>query len=215
VGTRAGCTGKAAVQIRIKFARPGPDKTVRQARKVVGNGRITASVRCTAGSRTYYVVVTDSGGNVSQSKAVRLRCASGSPTTPTGNATGTAAEQEVVRLTNEARNGKGCGALVHDPKLHTAALRHSKDMAAQGYFAHNSQDGRDPGDRITAAGFAPIHAWGENIALGQPTPAAVVRAWLNSPGHRANIMNCSFTHIGVGLAKGSSGPYWTQDFGAH
>ncbi|GLW06134.1 hypothetical protein Misp01_12640 [Microtetraspora sp. NBRC 13810] len=130
-------------------------------------------------------------------------------------ATGTAAEEEVVRLTNEARAANGCGPLAHDPQLRAAALGHSTDMAANGYFSHDSRDGRDLGDRIGATGFAPLRAWGENIAFGQPTPAAVVRAWLDSPGHRANIMNCAYTHIGVGQAGATGRPYWTQNFARH
>ncbi|WP_285777320.1 CAP domain-containing protein [Microtetraspora sp. NBRC 13810] len=139
-----------------------------------------------------------------------------SPSGGTGTGTvGSTVEEEVVRLTNEARRTGGCAPLTHDAKLHTAARGHSSDMAAKGYFSHDSQDGRDPGDRIAAAGFSPIRAWGENIAMGQPTAAVVVKAWLDSPGHRANIMNCTYTHIGVGEAKGARGLYWTQDFGRH
>lgn len=137
------------------------------------------------------------------------------PTPPTGgSAVGTAAEEEVVRLTNEARRRNGCGPLVHDPQLRAAALGHSQDMAARNYFSHTSPEGRDPGDRIRAAGFSPISTWGENIALGHPTAAAVVQAWLDSPGHRANILNCRFTHIGVGQAPSARGFYWTQNFAA-
>ena len=80
-------------------------------------------------------------------------------------------------------------------------------MAAQGYFAHDSRDGRDFTDRITAAGYDSPGA--ENIAMGQPDAATVVQDWMESPGHRKNILDCSLTTIGVGLADG----YWTQDFG--
>ncbi|MFD0470588.1 CAP domain-containing protein [Nonomuraea thailandensis] len=99
--------------------------------------------------------------------------------------------------------------LVHDAKLHLAAERHSADMARNGYFSHTSRDGRTFGRRIQATGFA-FRSAGENIAKGQPTAAAVVKAWLDSPGHRANMLNCAFTHIGVG--HNAKGPTWTQDF---
>lgn len=98
-------------------------------------------------------------------------------------------------------------------QLETAALRHSQDMAAKGYFDHNSPDGRDPGDRITAAGYR-WTTYGENIARGQQTPESVMEGWMNSPGHRDNILNCAFKEIGVGVHDASGGPWWTQAFGA-
>jgi uncharacterized protein YkwD len=87
-------------------------------------------------------------------------------------------------------------------------------MARKNYFDHDSQDGRDMTDRIRATGFSGS-AWAENIAKGQRSAAEVVRAWMNSDGHRQNIMNCSYTHIGVGAVKDARGQiYWTQDFAA-
>jgi uncharacterized protein YkwD len=88
-------------------------------------------------------------------------------------------------------------------------------MAVNGYFDHTSPDGRSPFDRMRAAGYAG-NLMGENIAAGQPTPAAVMDAWMHSPGHRANILNCQFTEIGVGVSSRAGSPYriyWTQDFG--
>jgi uncharacterized protein YkwD len=116
---------------------------------------------------------------------------------------------EVIELTNRARTNAGCAALRADPRLTAAAQGHSADMAARDYFAHDSPDGRTFADRITAAGYP--SPGGENIAKGQRTAAEVVLAWLNSPGHRRNIEDCSFTTIGVGLAGADD--YWTQDFG--
>jgi uncharacterized protein YkwD len=84
-------------------------------------------------------------------------------------------------------------------------------MAARDYFDHNSPDGKTPWDRIEAAGYDAPAA--ENIARGQPTPQAVVDAWMNSEGHRANILNCKIKAIGVGVHLGEGGPWWTQDFG--
>lgn len=116
---------------------------------------------------------------------------------------------EVVALTNRARAAAGCGALTTDARITRAAQGHSDDMAVRDYFDHDSLDGRGFADRIAAAGYPSPGA--ENIARGQRTPAAVVEAWLNSPGHRRNIEDCSLTTIGVGLA--TDGYYWTQDFG--
>src|SRR5690606_18846499 len=115
----------------------------------------------------------------------------------------------VVELTNDARRRAGCGELVVDDRLVAAAQAHSDDMAAQGYFSHTSLDGRSFADRIRAAGYP--SPGGENIARGQRSAAEVVAAWMDSPGHRANILNCSFRAIGVGLHEGTW--TWTQVFG--
>ncbi|SBW18993.1 hypothetical protein FDG2_0913 [Candidatus Protofrankia californiensis] len=120
---------------------------------------------------------------------------------------------QVVALTNAERAKAGCGALTADPRLTTAAQTHSADMSAHNYFSHNSQDGRTPFQRMAKAGYEFSMA-AENIAAGQRTPAEVVRGWMNSAGHRENILNCSLKQIGVGYAAGGSyGTYWTQDFG--
>ncbi|MFF8833400.1 sigma-70 family RNA polymerase sigma factor [Streptomyces sp. NPDC015131] len=121
--------------------------------------------------------------------------------------------QQVTTLVNQERARNGCGPVSQNSTLDTAALRHSEDMAARGYFDHTSPDGTDPGDRITAAGYQ-WSTYGENIARGQQSPASVMDSWMNSPGHRANILNCSFKEIGVGAHQGSGGPWWTQVFGA-
>lgn len=124
----------------------------------------------------------------------------------------TAYEREVVREINAARARAGCPALRNDSRLAAAARAHSDDMAARNYFDHNSPDGVTPWDRAKAAGYAQPSA--ENIAAGQATPAAAVKAWLNSPGHRANILNCSSRATGVGFAEGGKlHYYWTQLFG--
>ena len=122
------------------------------------------------------------------------------------------AAAEVVRLVNVARADAGCAPLRVDSRLTTAARLHSEDMAAQNYFSHTSLDGRSPWQRMEAQGYTA--GSGENIAAGYSTPASVMTAWMNSSGHRANILNCSSKAIGVGIGKGGSyGTYWTQDFG--
>lgn len=129
-----------------------------------------------------------------------------------GSASASEAKQ-VLALTNAEREANGCGALTWNAKLASAAQKHSADMAANDYFSHDSQDGTDPFTRIKAEGYS-YRAAAENIAAGQPTPEAVVDAWMKSEGHRANILNCSLTELGVGVAKGGGyGIYWTQDFG--
>ncbi|MEV8415138.1 CAP domain-containing protein [Streptomyces niveus] len=120
---------------------------------------------------------------------------------------------QVTTLVNAERAKAGCGPVSANSQLQTAALRHSQDMAAKDYFDHNSPDGKDPGDRITAAGYR-WTTYGENIARGQQTAAEVMKGWMNSPGHRANILNCAFKEIGIGVHDASGGPWWTQAFGA-
>jgi uncharacterized protein YkwD len=131
-------------------------------------------------------------------------------TTPAPAAAGPVAE--VLRLVNVERAKAGCGALTTDSRLAAAAQAHSADMAANNYFSHTGRNGSDVSDRVEAAGYR-WSAVGENIAKGQPTPAAVMQAWMNSSGHRANILNCRFRNIGIGLANAGRSPVWTQDFG--
>ncbi|MGP3959211.1 CAP domain-containing protein [Nonomuraea sp. 3N208] len=132
---------------------------------------------------------------------------------PSATTVGTTLENQVVKLTNAQRAKAGCKPLKHDVKLRVAAYGHSKDMVAKNYFDHTSPSGKDTGDRMKVAGFSPVSSWGENIAYGQRTAAAVMEDWMSSPGHKRNILACSYTHIGVGYV--SSGSYWTQVFAAH
>ncbi|MFJ7627516.1 sigma-70 family RNA polymerase sigma factor [Streptomyces sp. NPDC097595] len=121
--------------------------------------------------------------------------------------------EQVLALVNTERAKEGCSPVTGNDELTTAAQRHSEDMAAHDYFSHTSQDGSGPGERITAAGYR-WSTYGENIAKGQRTPADVMNSWMNSPGHRANILNCSFKELGVGIQDSPGGIVWTQDFGA-
>ncbi|MCY0932295.1 CAP domain-containing protein [Streptomyces sp. H27-H1] len=125
--------------------------------------------------------------------------------------TGSTQSAEVVRLVNLERAAAGCPVLQADQDLTEAAQGHSDSMAATKNFAHTGTDGSQPQDRVEAAGYEWSRS-GENIAMGQPDAAAVVDAWMNSPGHRANILNCEFTEIGVGV-NSNGGPWWTQSFG--
>ncbi|MEV5274763.1 CAP domain-containing protein [Streptomyces werraensis] len=120
---------------------------------------------------------------------------------------------EVVELTNRERARAGLPPLSRDPLLTTAAQAHSADMVARDFYAHTAPDGSRPWDRAAAAGSR-CRTVGENIACGQRSAAEVVRGWMNSPGHRANILKPEFTRIGVGFAGGGrAGTYWTQLFG--
>ena len=118
-------------------------------------------------------------------------------------------EQEVVRLVNVERAKAGLPALTEDWQLSRVARYKSQDMRDKGYFSHQSPTYGSPYDMMRAFGIS-YRTAGENIAMGQRTPAAVVSAWMNSSGHRANILSKSFTKIGVGYV--ASGNYWTQMF---
>jgi uncharacterized protein YkwD len=126
----------------------------------------------------------------------------------------------VIEFTNQERSKAGLQALKFERRLTTAALRHSQDMALQDYFSHKQPNGGTPGERITATGYQ-WSSYAENIAAGMSTPEAVVTGWMNSPGHRANILNPKLQEIGVGyyfLADDTGQVnykhYWTQVFAA-
>ncbi|NEC92032.1 CAP domain-containing protein [Streptomyces sp. SID12501] len=122
-----------------------------------------------------------------------------------------AAEAEVLQLVNEERAKVGCSAVSANSALQDLAEAFSEDMAARDFFDHTDPDGLSPWDRADKAGITSLG--GENIARGQADAAAVMVAWMNSPGHKANILNCDFKTLGVGVHFGSGGPWWTQDFG--
>jgi uncharacterized protein YkwD len=122
-----------------------------------------------------------------------------------------AAEAEVLKLVNEERAKVGCSALAANSSLTGLAEALSDDMAVRDFFDHTDPDGATPWDRAAKAGIADLG--GENIARGQADAAAVMAAWMDSPAHRANILNCDFKTLGVGVHFAPSGPWWTQDFG--
>ncbi|MEV4344617.1 CAP domain-containing protein [Actinoplanes sp. NPDC049596] len=129
-------------------------------------------------------------------------------------ATTAAYEAEVVKLTNAQRTARGCKALRTDARLTNAARAHSTDMVRSGNFSHTGSDGSNFVTREVRAGYPKNGASAENIAWGYRTPQQVVTGWMNSPGHRKNILNCASTAVGVGVAYTTGGaPYWTQDFG--
>ncbi|MBI4773009.1 MAG: hypothetical protein HY788_02315 [Deltaproteobacteria bacterium] len=124
-------------------------------------------------------------------------------------------EEEVFNLVNQERAANSLSGLNCDDRLVSAARNHSEDMAENDYFDHTSLDGRAFSVRITEAGYIWNYA-GENIAAGYSTPQTVMNGWMNSSGHRANILEPNFCDLGVGYAYGESstyGHYWTQDFG--
>lgn len=137
------------------------------------------------------------------------------PTTPEPEpppAADTSVAGQVLALVNAERTRAGCGPVALDDRLTRAAAGHSQDMAADNFFSHDSQDGRGFADRIRATGYPAPRS--ENIAAGQRSAAAVMESWMNSAGHKANILDCTATEMGLASADGGDfGIYWTQNFG--
>jgi uncharacterized protein YkwD len=121
----------------------------------------------------------------------------------------TTLRNRIDSLTDAARKKAGCKPLTINAKLTTAAQKHATDMSVKRYFSHTSKNGTTWNKRITKAGYS--KPGGENIARGFPTASEVVKAWMKSPGHKRNILDCKFKNIGIGYAP--VGHYWVQDFG--
>jgi uncharacterized protein YkwD len=117
----------------------------------------------------------------------------------------------VLALVNRERSRAGCGPVTADPELAALAENFSEDMAKRGFFDHTDPDGASPWDRAAELGISGLG--GENIARGQRDAQAVMETWMDSPGHRANILNCDYETLGVGAHFGAGGPWWTQVFG--
>ena len=132
-------------------------------------------------------------------------------TAPAANSLG-AYENQVVTLVNQERAKAGLAPLKINTKLAGVAERKAEDLRDKNYFAHNSPTYGSPFDMMKQFGITYTSA-GENIAKGQKTPAEVMNGWMNSPGHKANIMNANYTEIGVGYVTDSNGTtYWVQHF---
>ena len=124
--------------------------------------------------------------------------------------------EEVVVLTNAERAKVGCAALKRHEALDRSAQVHGADMAEKNYFSHTGKDGSSPVDRIARAGYPGNTGQAENIAAGQTSPSAVVQGWMNSAGHKKNMLNCAYKSIGVGYAHNARAQYrhyWVQNFG--
>ena len=128
---------------------------------------------------------------------------------PTTDSSVLSYEKEVIRLVNEIRTQHGLKELTYNWELSRVARFKSQDMKDNKYFSHTSPVYGTPFQMMKEFGIT-YRSAGENIARGQTSPQAVVNAWMNSSGHRANILNASFTQIGVGYV--ADGNYWTQMF---
>ncbi|WUH78988.1 CAP domain-containing protein [Streptomyces sp. NBC_00435] len=122
------------------------------------------------------------------------------------------AESAVLALVNKERAAAGCGPVAMNAKLSTAARTYSDTMARSGVMSHTGPDGSSMTSRVEATGYK-WSSLGENIARGQDDADSVMNSWMNSSGHRENILNCEYRDIGIGVHMGDGGPWWTQDFG--
>lgn len=139
---------------------------------------------------------------------ISLGCSDDGPAGPGPTEGPTGGVATFATLMNGHRETAGCGTLIWHPATSDVAEGHSQDMQDRGFFAHTNPDGQSPWDRLAEGGVTWNGAAGENIAQTQGGPESVLQMWLTSPGHRANIENCVFSHHGVGLVGG----YWTHVF---
>jgi hypothetical protein len=126
------------------------------------------------------------------------------------------AADQVLTLVNQARAQAGLAPLTLDPQLTQSAQSFSEYMASANFYAHEGPDGSTPLSRMNAAGFPGTGTWGENIAADYSDADSVMQVWMASPGHRANLLNPTFTRIGIGVAYNANSQwkyYWTHDFG--
>ena len=148
-------------------------------------------------------------GRCGDETAVEMPAEPETPAQPQTTDAASAYEREVIRLVNAERAKAGLAALAEDTALTRTARMKSQDMHDNRYFDHNSPTYGTAFQLMKSQGVS-YRTAGENIAMGYATPEAVVRAWMNSAGHRANILNAAYTRIGVGYVK--DGNYWTQHF---
>lgn len=123
-------------------------------------------------------------------------------------------QQQILSLVNVERSKAGLKPLTLNSQLNQAAQNHTNDMISKGYFSHNSPTGSTMVSRVNAVGYR-YSTIGENIAAGSSTASATMTQWMNSPGHRANILNPNFRELGVGYGPSNDQYryYWTQVFG--
>ncbi|MFJ3308757.1 CAP domain-containing protein [Streptomyces sp. NPDC086549] len=201
---------------------PSTTKTPSAAASAAKKPRVSASARKTAAPRpkataprhtartTAPQPSTTASPGTRNTTTTAASAAPTAPSAPKATATASGAVARVLQLVNAERSKVGCSALTLNTTLTKAAQAHSEDMALHQNMSHTGSDGSSPGDRITSAGYS-WSAYGENVAYGYASPEQVMAGWMASPGHKANILNCAFKEIGVGLAQPNS--YWTQDFG--
>ncbi|WTJ96192.1 CAP domain-containing protein [Streptomyces sp. NBC_01537] len=161
-------------------------------------------------SPTAKPAVSTPGTSASPSSTAKAT-SSGSDPSASADSADSGPTDRVLALVNAEREKAGCAALTENAKLTKAAQDHSQDMADHTNMSHTGSDGSSMTDRLARVGYS-FSSAGENVAAGYTTPESVMAGWMSSAGHKANILNCGFKEIGIGLAQ--PGNYWTQDFGS-
>jgi uncharacterized protein YkwD len=213
----------AAAQLRVLRDRNNNGRL--DAGEVVASSRLKANGQATMAkleAGTYFIQVAAQSRKTTQYRLQLVPTQlETQPGNPSGGATSGANDFKlrVVQLTNEYRQSQKLAPLKLNSELAIAAQRHSEEMVSLDFFDHSSPDGRKPENRTAAAGYKGRYT-GENIAAGSSTPEDVVRGWINSPGHRENILNPNAREIGIGYIYSASDSgretwryYWTQIFG--
>lgn len=150
--------------------------------------------------------------NNSGSTTTSTKPSTTTPSTATTTNSYSSFQKQVVALVNKERAAAGLSPLTEKTELDKVATLKSEDMVKLNYFSHTSPTYGSPFEMLKQFGISYTFA-GENIAYGQSTPEEVMTGWMNSPGHRANILNANYTQIGVGIAKKANGQLvWTQTF---
>ncbi|MFD7503095.1 CAP domain-containing protein [Streptomyces sp. NPDC059850] len=184
-----------------------PVKRAKETERASRSASATPRARTTSAPAT---TLSATAPVAAKSKAPATTAAATTKAAASPTAAASSAEAQVVELVNDERAKVGCSPVKVNAKLTKAAEAHSKDMAEHSNMSHTGSDGSQPGDRIEDAGYS-WSTYGENVAYGYSSAKSVMEGWMNSSGHKANILNCDFKEIGVGLS--GSGNYWTQDFG--
>lgn len=155
------------------------------------------------------VIAAEAGGQIGRAATASTRAQRLDP--PPAAVADERGVQSILEMVNAERDRRGLAPMTWHDQVAVAALAHSTDMAARGVMSHTGSDGSNAGDRLRRAGFA-WTAWGENIAAGFDSGAAVFDAWMASPGHRNQILG-NFTYVGIAAVAAPNGtPYWTMDF---
>jgi len=215
-GGHEGPDGEAAAMTQVTSAtRPAPagtdDPTPSGQRRTPGSTVSRLAQDPASSPRPGMTASTESSMSPTSAQSAAPRPWAPTPprsgTVPAGGySTPSSQVAQILERVNTERRAKGCQPLELDTRLMTVSQSHAKDMAARDFFDHTSPDGTSPGDRATTSGFP--HGIGENLAAGYSAVETVMAGWMNSPGHRANILNCTYTVTGIGYDPGSVGTAW-------
>nr|WP_242620941.1 CAP domain-containing protein [Streptomyces sp. BK239] len=215
----AGDSGDSAAPLASASASPSttasssPSAKPKEKRKQSASPTTRARKTTVPVSKAPVRTTAKSSGGGSASGSGGARPGGTGPDSGSGSQSDGGPEAQVLALVNKERAAAGCSPVTANDRLTRAADDYSDVMANSGVMSHTGPDGSTMTTRVEAAGYQ-WSTLGENIAQGQADSASVMKSWMNSPGHRANILNCSFKELGVGVHFGDGGPWWTQDFGA-